>query len=44
MTFSLSDVGPGNYRLFLEVDPSHLITETDEGDNMIPMNFTMRRI
>lgn len=44
MTFQLSDVGPGTYRLFLEVDPSHLITETDEGDNVIPMNFVLRRL
>lgn len=44
LTFRLSDVGVGTYRLFVEVDPSHLITETDEGDNVIPLNVVIRRI
>ena len=44
ITFGLSHVAPGNYRLFLQVDPSNLIAESDEGDNVIPMNFTLRRL
>jgi len=28
----------------LQVDPSKLIAESDEGDNVIPMNFTLRRL
>jgi len=44
VTLQLSDVGVGTYRLFLEVDPSRLITETDEGDNVIPLNVVIRRI
>jgi hypothetical protein len=44
ITFQLSDVAPGNYRLFLQVDPSRLIAESDEGDNVIPLNFVLRRL
>ena len=44
LTFQYTDVAVGNYRLYMQVDASSLISETDEGDNMVPTNFTLRRL